>query len=187
MSEDKTLAKVVGGLEDLTTFIAKDDFLAIINKTPPDQFVKDHPFATGVKYIPIGKIEMLLTKIFQLWNVEVLDSGQLFNSIYVTVRLHYKHPLTGEMQYQDGVGAVAVQVEKGQSPSDLAKIRSDAVMKGLPAAKSFAIKDAAEHLGKLFGRDINRKDTMAFSPSYGTDEAKEQAKKDLKKKLNESN
>jgi hypothetical protein len=31
----------------------------------------------------------------------------------------------------------------------------------LPMAKSYAIKDACDHFGKLFGRDLNRK-TMGF-------------------------
>ncbi len=39
-------------------------------------------------------------------------------------------------------------------------------MMALPSAKSYAIKDAADHLGSLFGRDLNRKDAPAFSPTY---------------------
>jgi hypothetical protein len=32
----------------------------------------------------------------------------------------------------------------------------------LPKAVSFAISDATDHFGKLFGRDLNRKETMTF-------------------------
>jgi hypothetical protein len=32
----------------------------------------------------------------------------------------------------------------------------------LPMAKSYAIKDACDQFGKLFGRDLNRKETMGF-------------------------
>ena len=32
------------------------------------------------------------------------------------------------------------------------------------------IKDAAEHLGKLFGRDLNRKDAVAYNNLYATPE-----------------
>lgn len=39
-------------------------------------------------------------------------------------------------------------------------------MKALPAAKSYAIKDACEHIGKLFGRDLNRTDTLVHSMTY---------------------
>lgn len=172
MSTKKSLAKIVGDIGDLETFVANDQFLAVVNQEPPKQFVKDHPIAKGVKYIPIDKIEMMLTKIFQQWYVEVLRESVMLNSISVTARLHYKHPITGEWQHQDGVGAMAIQVDKGETASNLAAIKSDAVMKGLPAAKSYAIKDAAEHIGKVFGRDLNRKDTMAFTPSYSTQQGK---------------
>lgn len=177
------LAKIVDE-DKLVQFQKQDEFLGFINNSPPSQFIKRHPFADGVKYIPIDKVELMLDKIFQLWRVEVLDAGQLLNSIYVTARLHYRHPITGEMEFQDGIGAVAIQVEKGKNASQLEWIKSDAIMKGLPAAKSFAIKDAAEHIGKLFGRDINRKDTMGFTASYGEVDNPadvEKAKKAIKK------
>jgi hypothetical protein len=34
-----------------------------------------------------------------------------------------------------------------------------------PAAESYALKDAAEKLGRIFGKDINRKDTIDITPS----------------------
>lgn len=158
---------------DIKEFVRQDDFLKVLNSEPPPQFIKEHPIAKGVKYVPIDKVELMLDKIFQQWYPEVLKTGQLLNAIEVTIRLHYFHPVTKEWQFSDGVGAVAIQTDAGKSAADLAAVKSNAIMLALPAAKSFAIKDAAEHLGKLFGRDLNRKDTMAFTPSYGTDEVKE--------------
>jgi hypothetical protein len=35
-------------------------------------------------------------------------------------------------------------------------------MMAFTMAKSYAIKDACDHFGKLFGRDLNRKETMGF-------------------------
>ena len=35
-------------------------------------------------------------------------------------------------------------------------------MMAAPAAESYAIKDAVEKLGKLFGKDLNRKDSMGY-------------------------
>ena len=165
------LAEATGNIKEMKLH---DDFQKVANSEPPRAFVKDHPIASGVKYIPIDKVELMLDKIFQQWYVEVLREGQLLNSLYVTVRLHYKHPVSQEWQHQDGVGAATIQVDKGKNASELQWIKSDAIMKGLPAAKSYAIKDAAEHIGKLFGRDLNRKDTMAFTPSYGTEEVNQE-------------
>lgn len=182
----KELVKIVKGFQDLDTLIADDDFLRIVNQEPPASLIKEHPMAKGVKYMPIDKVEMMLTKMFQHWHVEILREGQMLNSVYVTVRLHYKHPLLDSWTFQDGVGAMTIQVDKGQNASNMGAIKSNAIMLGLPAAKSYAIKDAAENIGKVFGRDLNRKDTMAFTPSYGTDKTKASLAREklkLRKKL----
>jgi hypothetical protein len=39
-------------------------------------------------------------------------------------------------------------------------VKDDSIQGAYQIAKSFAIRDAADHLGKLFGRDLNRKDTF---------------------------
>lgn len=160
------LPKLVGDINDLSDRIKEDKFLRVVNQNPPTEFVKDHPLVKGVKYIPIDKIELMLTKVFQEWHIEILQVQQLLNSLAVTIRLHYTHPITGKQLFQDGVGAVQIQVDKGENASNLSAIKPDAIMKGLPSAKSFAIKDAAEHIGVVFGRNMNRKDTMAFIPTY---------------------
>jgi hypothetical protein len=174
----------------LPKLVKYDQYLELINTEPPAKFVKQHPFAKNVKYLPIEVVEMFLTRIYQQWKVEVLREGQLLNSLYVAVRLHYKNPVSSEWEHQDGLGAVPAKTEKGARASDMAAILSDAVMTGLPAAESFAIKDAAEKIGKLFGSDLNRKVETAFIPVYGTDEVKDhmQTKKEaLRRRLNANN
>ena len=181
-NEDKTaLALLSEEAGTLAENITADKFNAIVNTVPPQSIVREHPLQKGVKYIPIDKVETLLTKIFQQWYVEILSSGQLLNSVYVTVRLHYLHPIRKEWLHQDGIGAMQIQVNKGETASNLAAIKPNAIMLGLPAAKSYAIKDAAEHIGKLFGRDLNRKDTMAFTGSYSKSD--EEKKSDIRNKV----
>lgn len=160
--------------QDLQVAFKNDAFNALVNSEVPAKWTKPHPFArktvngskVPIEYLPIDKVEYLMTKIFQIWNVEVKSVQQLFNSVSVSVRIHYRNPVTGEMQYHDGVGAVGVQTDAGASAADLSAIKQDAIMKALPAAKSYAIKDACEHIGKLFGRDLNRTDTLAHSMTY---------------------
>jgi hypothetical protein len=94
----------------------------------------------------------------------------------VTVRLHYRNPTTGEWSYHDGIGAAPVQTDAGKSAADLAAIKTRAVQIAFPIAKSGAIKDAAEHLGALFGRDLNRKDVVMFAGAYGEPEPKTNGK-----------
>lgn len=153
--------------EDVEVF-KQDEFNLLLNQEPPAAWVAKHPFAKEVYYLTIQRTEVLLTRIFQQWRVEVIEYKQMFNSVSCHVRLHFINPLTKEWQYHDGLGAVGVQTDKGEQASNLNAIKSDAVMKALPAAKSYAIKDAAGHLGKLFGRDLNRKDSIEFTPSYQT-------------------
>lgn len=166
--------------------VKRDQFLQVVNIDPPKEWVKDHPIAKGVKYMPIERIELLLTRIFQEWKVEILREGQLANSLYVTVRLHFKDPIDGEWRWQDGTGAAPIKTDKGENASNMAAIKNDAVMTGLPAAESFAVKDAAEKIGRLFGKDLNRKDVAGFTPSYDTQSAKikiTKAKNAIKEKL----
>jgi hypothetical protein len=35
-------------------------------------------------------------------------------------------------------------------------------MKSVPAAESYAVKDAAEKIGRIFGKDLNRKDLLTY-------------------------
>lgn len=174
MSREIVLANLVDP-NQLVELKQMDDFLAVINMDPPEKLIRSHPMAKGVQYLPIDKVEMMLTKVFQQWHVEILREGQLLNSVYVTVRLHFKHPILKEWTFQDGTGAAPIQTDAGKSAADLAAIKNDAIMKALPAAESYAVKDAAEKIGKVFGRDMNRKDTLAFTPSYSDGEVQRNA------------
>lgn len=154
--------------EDVDVILRNDELNLLLNQDVPASWIKKHPFVKEHSYLTIQRIETMLTAIFQEWKIEVIAYSQLFNSVACHVRLHYKSPLDGVWKFHDGLGAVGVQTDKGASASDLSAIKSDAVMKALPAAKSYAVKDAADHLGKLFGRDLNRKDIVEFQPKYET-------------------
>lgn len=159
-----------------------DKFKTKLNKNPPKSWLKGHPIAkvknkegntVAAKYLPIDKVEFMLDMIFQDWKVEILREGTMFNSVYATVRLHYLHPVKNDWLYHDGIGAQPVQTDAGFTAADLSHIKSAAVQMALPSAVSYAIKDAVEHLGKLFGRDINRADTVEFTGVYSGNGKKE--------------
>lgn len=169
-----TLAELHG---DPQAAFKNDQFKTLLNQPPSASWLKKHPLAKAKdnngqtvpsEYIPIDKIEFMLDRIFQEWKIEVLQAVVMFQSIAVTVRLHYKNPVTGEWSFHDGVGAKSVQTNQGASAADLSAIKDAAVQMALPSAKSYAIKDAAEHLGSLFGRDLNRRDTIMFAGAYDT-------------------
>ena len=159
--------------DDIATLFKKDQFNLLMNQTPEPKWVLENKFAGNSKYIPIGILETLLQRIFKEFRVEVMREGTMFNSVYVTIRLHYLHPISGEWGFHDGVGSAQVQTKVGASPADLQNINNNAVMMALPMAKSYAIKDACDHFGKLFGRDLNRKDTMGFGVDKNLDKESE--------------
>jgi hypothetical protein len=107
------------------------------------------------------KVQYLLTKIYGKWWVEVLNTQVFANSVSVTVRLFVRNPLTGETEHNDGVGAAPIQTDKGKGAMDWNFAKANGVQIAIPAAKAYAIKDAAEEFGKIFGRDLNRKDSFA--------------------------
>lgn len=165
MSTTKDLVKVIN--ENRVAEVKNKDILReVLSHKPAEQWVKQHPLAKGVKYLPIDKVESILDAIFQDWRTEIKEVFQLAQSICAVVRLHYRNPVTGEWTYHDGVGATPLKTDKGASAADLSKIKSDAVATGAPAAVSFAIKDAADHLGNIFGRNLNRSETVTLPSIY---------------------
>lgn len=135
----------------------------LLAREPYPRWLMEHPFANGVRYLPIQRVEWLLTTIFLKWWVEVRETKVVANSICVTVRLYVIDPISLDEMWQDGVGSVDIQTAKGASATAFDQIVPFAVQKALPAAKSYAIKDAAESFGRIFGKDLNRKDFIAYT------------------------
>lgn len=149
-----------------------NSLLQLLNQPVHEKWVKTHD-AISVKvngqfqklrYLPIDKVRFLLTRIFGLfWYDEIIRYSSEFNSCTVHVRLHYCIPETDVWLFKDGIGAVGVQTDKGSSASDLGAIKSNAVMLAMPAASSYALSNAAEKLGSLFGAHLNKSDAIAFA------------------------
>lgn len=137
---------------------------AILAHEPKKEWVKEHPYISGHLYLPIDKVEYMLRAIFKVYRIEITGQGTAFNGVWVTVRVHYLSPATGQMEFHDGIGAMQLQTKKGSSPADLANINSGAISMAFPIAKSLAIKDACDMLGNVFGANLNRRDVAQFKP-----------------------
>ena len=157
------LPKIQDIYSDKLSVQKNDIFVTLMNQPPNQTWVKEHPFIRGYKYLPIERIEYLLKTIFKSYKIEITGQGQSFNGVWVTVRVHYLHPITGEWLFHDGIGASQLQTAKGTSPADLANINNGALSMAFPVAKTIAIKDACDSFGKLFGSDLNRKDIINYS------------------------
>lgn len=166
--ENKIIKRPLPTLLELTeeTELSKklNALTVLLNQEPPKDWVKEHPIAkikkdgksVPVKYVPIERIDYLLKRIYIGDFHEIkFPPCVLGNSVCVTVTLYVKNPISGEWEHQDGVGAVPMQTDAGEGATALDKLKSNAVQLAAPAAESYARKDAAEKLGKLFGRDLN--------------------------------
>lgn len=168
MSETNKLP-TLAELYDDTSIIQKQNKLnLILNAEPKKEWVKQHPFVKNLNYLPIERVEYLLTMIFTKWRVEVKEVKLLANSIVTTVRVYVQDPISGEWDWQDGIGAMPIQVAKGSGATEFDKMNSSAVQIGSPASESFAIKDACEKFGRIFGKDLNRKDNISYDRLYQT-------------------
>lgn len=165
MSKLATLPSYEDLIADISTAKQADQLNVLLNQNPPEKWVKKHPFIKDYNYLPIDKVEFLLKRLFRLYKIEVLETKTILNTVSVSVRIHYLHPVTNEWLFHDGVGAQEIQTNKdtGSLKLDMSNINRGAIMMALPIAKTVAIKDACDHFGRLFGSDLNRKDTIEFS------------------------
>lgn len=165
---NKLIPKLTDIISDTDIFAKSDELKSILNVNPPEAWVNTNKYANNSLYLPIDKHETLLDRIFKRWRIEVLKTSTMFNAIEVTVRVHYFNPITNEWDYHDGVGAKELQTvaNSGTLKPDFSNVGTNAVSMALPIAKSEAIKDATHHIGKIFGRDLNRKEAVDFQPTY---------------------
>lgn len=144
----------------------RDKLVVFLNQEPPAEWVKIHPNIKDHKYIPIDKIEWMLKRFFKVYNIEIKDYRQLLNAISVSVRVHYLDPIDNVMTWQDGAGAWDLQTSSGTGVLKLdgSNLNRGAVPMALGIAESIAIKDACDHIGNIFGANLNRKDAQPNMP-----------------------
>ena len=183
VKQSGTLPTIAELYKDEDGSLAQSNVLnVLLNQDPSGKWIKIHPNVPGHKYIPIERVEWLMTRIFIKWKCEVKAIQHIANSVVVTVRVHYLDPVSGEWNYQDGIGASPLQTDKGAGAVDWTHIKNNAVMLAAPSAESYAFKDAVEKIGKLFGKDLNRKDEIGYD-SLLTSFASGQTKSELRKKI----
>lgn len=154
--EKRPVPKIEELYGDIELASKYNDLNKLLNREPKAEWVKINKFANNTPYLPIGIVEYLLTSIFIKWRVEIKSCQLIANGVVVTVRLFVLDPITNEWDWQDGIGASPIQTKQGAAATDFSQVTSAAVQMAAPAAESYAVKDAAEKLGKLFGKDLNR-------------------------------
>ena len=132
----------------------------------PTKVVTEQIGGQTFQHIPISVIENTLKRYyFGLYKIELVDYKMIVNEICVHVRLSVFHPILKQWLTYDGLSAVPVQQDSGSKVSDFMQTKKkDALHKNLPAAYSFAVKNAAKKIGEIFGAGLNRKYEDSYVP-----------------------
>ncbi len=158
MSKEKAIQILKDLINGVAVEVTGEVLTELLKLNPPKEWIEQREIETveGTKtydYLPIDKVEYLLHAIFSRHKIEILSQSSGVSGAWISVRVHYLIKGETEYMFHDGTGAEPV------SPKNQGYIRT-----AFPIAKSFAIKDACDHLGNLFGANLNRKDVVQFTP-----------------------
>jgi hypothetical protein len=153
----------------------------------PDATHIDSTADGKAKTVVISAIETLLDEFyFGLWSTRNFQMWQIANEVCATIDLVVIHPLTGKELTRVGAGAITIMVDaapdelkfsqddpkhvqaqkkrdKNAWSLDMQNKKPNALDLGFPKLKTECIKNAAISLGKVFGRDINRKKVDTYT------------------------
>ena len=158
METKVALTKYAEGSEDQKQFLKRVEKLNVVfGQEPESKFVTS--FKNKFNYLPISHLETLLDKyFFGHWSITNFQYQQVTNEIIGSLELIVIHPVTGEKITRIGAASVVIMQKADTELIDFAnnKIKNALIM-GFPKLKAECFKNAVQSLGKLFGRDLNRK------------------------------
>lgn len=160
--------------------MAMQNFCQRLNSPPEQKSVGKTPDRKAGT-IMISHVQMLLDEyFFGLWSESNPVFQQIGNEIVMTMTLSVIHPVWGKEITRVGAASIVIMVDKappeydwvqGDSVQvtdekkkaknlwalDMQNKKSNALDMGFPKLKAECLKNAANSFGKLFGRDLNRK------------------------------
>lgn len=142
------------------------DFTRRLN-TEPDPREFDRTPDNKANTLPISFVEMTLDELFLgQWEVSDVHTQQIFNEVVGTGILTVWHPVTQRPLKRAGFGAVVITQDKDATIGEFNMTKKkNALDLSFPKLKAEITKNAAQTLGKIFGRDINRKSKDVFKPA----------------------
>lgn len=148
-------------------------FIEKLNNAPGQESIDQTPDGKA-STILISHIEMLLDEyFFGLWETENFKWAVIANEIVGSIDLCFYHPVTGIRMKRTGAASVQIMVDKGTNPLEVTNKKPNALDMGFPKLKAECLKNAANSLGKMFGRDLNRKKQDVFRPLLKVDTTKQ--------------
>lgn len=146
---------------------ALERFQGALNRDPDPNELKKTPDGKA-NYLPISFIEMTLDELFfGQWSTENFRWSQCQNEIQGSIDLVVIHPISGMRITKTGAASIQIMVDKVPSnlegkeknswSLDPLNKKPNALQMAFPKLKAECLKNASLGLGKIFGRDINRK------------------------------
>lgn len=154
------------------------DFHAKLNKEPEVSELEQTPDKRA-KTLPISFVEMTLDELFLgQWGTLNFTSKVISNEVCGELTLWVVHPITAQRIERVGAAAIIITVDKAPEELhgkdrnawaiDVLNKKPNTLDLGYPKLKSECLKNAAQSLGKVFGRDLNRKKADKYQPSLKT-------------------
>jgi hypothetical protein len=155
-------------LEQLQKFIGR------LNSEPAHEAVEYTPDGRA-KTITISHIEMTLDELFfGQWSTSNFTWSAIANEVQGSLTLEVINPVNGQKLTRIGAASVIIMVDKipqgfeGQERNQWAinpmNKKPNALDLAFPKLKAECLKNAAQSLGKIFGRDLNRKNADTYKP-----------------------
>lgn len=143
------------------------DFLKRLNSEPEVSELDATPDGKA-KTLPISFVEMTLDELFLgQWETSEPTYQQVFNEVVGSLVLTVWHPITNRPIRRVGFASVIITQDKDAAISEFNTTKKkNALDMAFPKLKAEMTKNAAQSLGKIFGRDLNRKKSDSFKPAY---------------------
>lgn len=162
-------------MSELTTELYSDrerykllvqDFQRRLNTEPDPREFQDTPDGRA-KTLPISFVQMTLDEIFLgQWEMSDPTFQQIFNEVVGCAVLTVIHPITDKPIRRTGWASVVITQDKDAAMAEFNTTKKkNALDLAFPKLGAEILKNAAQSLGKIFGRDINRKHKDVFKPA----------------------
>lgn len=162
------------------TRLQLQEFIKKLNAEPDMNELEKTPDGKAWS-LPISFVEMTLDEIFLgLWGTENFKWSAIANEVQGSLELVLTHPVTGREIRRTGAASVVITVDSLSDEEKKGMTREarnlyalnpenkkpNALDMSFPKLKAECTKNAAQTLGKVFGRDINRRKSDIFKPAY---------------------
>jgi hypothetical protein len=158
------------------TLDALQKFQARLNSMPDEKGIEATPDRKASTLV-VSHVEMTLDEMFfGHWRTENFQWSAIANEVQGSLELVCLHPITGFEIRRIGAASIVITVDKvpDEIKDDLRERnrwalnadnkKPNALDMAFPKLKTECLKNAALSLGKLFGRDLNRKNKDEYKP-----------------------